>query len=101
MVKAVASVNAMLFGNLFFNCFIVFTFLRLLVINSGALAMYFSAPRFHFALSYYWKLSAKHLRYFLQRICSIDGHERAQTECKGVKRLCSLGRLAVMEKLLV
>jgi len=42
----------------------VFTFLRLLVINSGALAMYFSAPRFHFVLAYYWKSSAKHLRYF-------------------------------------
>jgi len=43
----------------------VFTFLRLLVNNSGALAMFFSAPRVHFALAYYWKSGAKHLRYFL------------------------------------
>jgi len=59
----------------------VFTFLRLLVINSGALAMYFSAPRFHFALAYYWKSGAKHLRYFcgeFVRLAAATGADRAR-----------------------
>jgi hypothetical protein len=60
----------------------VFTFLRLLVNNSGALAMFFSAPRFHFVLAYYWKSGAKHLRYFLQRICLINGHGRRSPSAK-------------------
>jgi hypothetical protein len=66
MLKAVASVNAMLFWNLFFICFIMFTFLPLVVIKRDALSMFFSAPRLYFVSVYFWKSSAKHLYYFSQ-----------------------------------